>query len=118
MAAQSAAAAPVTLGPEAYDSLAIEVELGDRSGSAVEERPAPVSPLPQVQEGALPVGSMSGSSSTTTPLGSVAATGLASDECVYSPALVRLYVVGEDVVFIPPRFLDGVFRPPRVLVSL
>lgn len=117
-ASQSAIAAPVTLGPEAYRALADAIGTSHSSAVAVADEPAEAASPPIVQAGMLPAGSMSGNPSSLITAGVGVATALSNDAPVYEPDLIRLYLLSEDSVFIPPRFLDGIFRPPRAIVSL
>ncbi len=107
------------LGLEAYDQLASVVPAAEGSTSfVVKDEPVEVHPPPAVQDGILPVGSMTGSTSSTVTAGAVSSAAISSPVTDFEPSLVRLYVLQDGWMFIPPRFLDGVFRPPRTIVSL
>ncbi len=118
---QSAEAGPVTLGLEAYDALAsVAPPAVEESSSSVvaQEEPVEVRLHAPVQDGLLPAGSMTGSSSATVSAGAVGGPAMPTPATEFEPSLAGLDTLPGDWIFIPPRFLDGVFRPPRMVVSL
>ncbi len=118
-ARQSAEAGPVTLGLEAYDELASVTPQAEESGSSVvNDDPVEVQPPPAVQDGILAGGSMTGSPSSTVTAGATGGAAISSPVSDVEPSFMRLYVLQDGWVFPPPRFMDGVFRPPRTIVSL
>ncbi|MBX3440254.1 MAG: hypothetical protein KF861_22380, partial [Planctomycetaceae bacterium] len=110
-------AAPVTLGVDAYKELTTVLPSGEGSAPVVEEprRPAKVVVDHAAQDGLHSGGSMHGSPSTLVGPSGNAATALTSVAVAYQPTLFTVYLLQEGRIDIPPRFLDGIFRPPRMV---
>ncbi len=120
-------AAPITMWQDDFEKLA-ELSLADSqvvASKPVEEPQAPVPQPPQPvvqpqppQAVGLSGQSMTGSSVSTTLVVGASGAGHTTATVTVPQPLARRLSVGEDWLFIPPRFLDGIFRPPRTVVSL
>lgn len=113
-ARQAAEAGPVTLGLEAYEELANALPAKESSSAAEPEKhPTKVDVRPRAQKAMVPTGSTSGSSPSTVTQGASPPSALISPEVSYQPTLWATSLAETNQLFVPPRFLDGVFRPPE-----
>ncbi len=115
-------AAPITMWQDDFEKLAelIQADSHVVASKAVEEPQAPApKPVvqPQPQAVSLSGQSMSRSSVSTTLVVGASGAGLATATVAVPQPVARRLPVGEEWLFIPPRFLDGVFRPPKIDVS-
>lgn len=114
--------APITMWENDPDKLIelIESDAFVPASKPVKEKPAPA-PRRVEQPQPLIVGlsgqSMSGTSVSSTLVAGANGAGLATATTVVPIPAARRLPAGEEWLFIPPRFLDGVFRPPRSGVS-
>jgi len=119
MAGQANAAPVLVTGEEAEQYLSVE-------NSASSDRPSAPQPKPKVEAPNSPVDaiqSTAGSSTTGSPVsfassgGGVSAANLRI-AATLQPTQASWYMRISDRLLIPPRFLDGIFRPPKRVDSI
>lgn len=94
-------------------------ELSERTSKPAENPPRPDAP-PAPASAAAPdefaiAASSMGSTSSVSPSSSSAPPAALIAAALPQPSLHLVYTLVDEFLFIPPRFLDGVFRPPRSL---
>lgn len=116
-------AAPVVLTQlDEFEKYAAMTAADSRAGGPDEETPPADLPRPPLQQlvGLVGLGSQSTSDApvnTRLPRGT-SSVGMTAALPTLAQPLARRTPPSEESLFIPPRFLDGVFRPPEARVSL
>ena len=125
LASDRAVAAPITVFHPEVEAL-FELESTTETGAGKtakpkRQKPAPL-PLPEPNDGpvadGLTGGLMSPQSLPSTSVGSSAAPADVTRSASLSQCQLSMAIRTDEWLFIPPRFLDGIFRPPKSVVSL